>query len=91
MEEKEDNDLTIPLSFNNRFTHFIFRNKPLNKVPYNAVIVCFLVGGLVMLSISIYMFAVMATVTQITVNYYKPNGSTCISNGTCNIAFTVSQ
>jgi hypothetical protein len=82
--------LVVPLSFNNQFAHFIFRNKPLNKVAYNPVIVCFLIGGLVMLSISIYMFVVMGTVNQTTVNYFKPDGSTCTGgNTTCTISFSI--
>jgi hypothetical protein len=89
MDEKEDNDLVVPLSFNNQFANFIFRNKSINKVAYNPVIVCFLVGGVLMLAISIYMFAVMATTSKKTVNYYTPQGALCTGNTSCTISFNL--
>lgn len=89
MDEKEENDLVVPLSFNNQFANFIFRNKSINKVAYNPVIACFLVAAVLMLAISIYMFAVMATVSKTIVNYYTPSGSTCTGNTSCSISFTL--
>jgi hypothetical protein len=79
----------VPLSFNNNFAHFIFRNKVLDKVAYTPVIVCFLVAGFIMLAIAVYMFAAMATVKEMKVQYYSPQGSSCVGSGTCSIVFTV--
>jgi hypothetical protein len=79
----------VPLSFNNQFAHFIFRNKPLNKVAYNPVIACFLIAGVILLSVSIYMFVAMGSVSQVSVKYATAQGPTCTGSNSCTITFSL--
>lgn len=90
MEDREDNDLIVPLSFSNPFAHFIFRNKAVDKVAYNPVVACFLVGALLLLALSIYLFVGMASTSGIEVLYFDPKGSSnCQPNSVCTVSFSL--
>ena len=90
MEDREDNDLIVPLSFNNQFAHFIFRNKAVDKVAYNPVVACFLVGTLVLLALAVYLFVGVASTDGVEVLYYDPKGSSaCQPNSVCTVSFAL--
>lgn len=92
MEDREDNDLIVPLTFHNQFAHFIFRNKAVDKVAYNPAIACFIVGAVVMLALSIYLFVGMAKTESIEVVYFDPKGSSsCQPNTVCTVSFSVAN
>lgn len=89
MEDREDNDLIVPLSFNNQFAHFIFRNKAVDKVAYNPVIACFLVGALLLLALAVYLFVGMARTDSLEVLYFDPSSSACQPNSVCTVSFSL--
>jgi hypothetical protein len=87
--EKEENDLEIPLRPENRFLSLIVRNKKVSQA-YKSTIVCLAIGFVTFLSISIAMFASMASIFTITVPYATADTNACLVPGTnCTVTFSI--
>jgi len=91
MEEKEENDLIMPLTYKNRFAKLIFTNRTIDKLAYKPTILCLAIGFLLFFIISIYMFAAMNSVKVVNMEYFTPGENVCVPGTTCTIPFNVTE
>ncbi len=63
----------------------------MNKVAYTPVVICMIGGGMLLLILSIYMFAVISKVVDLEVLYSTAGDQNCKYGQTCVVTFTIEK